>query len=60
MCDHGADAGVEGEVSSDHIVGPYNAQQPGVESSLDIEYMLGVGQGATNWFWTEENVSKLA
>jgi len=49
------DAGITGTVSTDHIVGPYNANSPGVESSLDIEYLLGVGQGATNWFWTESN-----
>jgi len=50
-----SDAGITGTVSTDHIVGPYNANSPGVESSLDIEYLLGVGQGATNWFWTESN-----
>lgn len=49
------DAGITGSVDTDHIVGPYNADSPGVESSLDIEYLLGVGQGATNWFWTESN-----
>jgi len=49
------DAGVTGTVSTDHIVGEYNANSPGVESSLDIEYLLGVGQGATNWFWTESH-----
>merc|ERR1711916_19673 len=40
-------------LSSDHIIGNNNAGAPGVEATLDIQYIAAVGVGVTNWFWLE-------
>jgi len=36
-----------------HIVGKNDPSNPGVESTLDIEYVTGVSIGTTAWFWIE-------
>jgi tripeptidyl-peptidase-1 len=35
-----------------HIVGPYDGTDPDGEATLDVQYIMGVGQGAENWYWT--------
>jgi len=40
-------------LSSDHIVGKNDPSNPGVESTLDIQYVTGVSIGTTAWFWIE-------
>jgi len=42
-------------VASSHIVGKNDPSSPGVESTLDIEYVTGVSIGTTAWFWIEGN-----
>lgn len=37
-----------------HIVGPFLGGG-GVESSLDIQYIMGVGYVRENWYWTTNN-----
>lgn len=36
----------------DHVVGGNTASAPGVEASLDIQYIMGVAPGITSWFWS--------
>mmetsp|Transcript_77707 Transcript_77707/g.137680 ORF Transcript_77707/g.137680 Transcript_77707/m.137680 type:complete len:613 (-) Transcript_77707:57-1895(-) len=38
-----------------HVVGPFDSSFPGVESSLDIQYIMGVGQKQTDFYWTSDN-----
>jgi subtilase family serine protease len=40
-------------VSASNIVGPNIPSQPGVEATLDIQFMAGVNREATSWFWIE-------
>jgi subtilase family serine protease len=40
-------------VSKDHIVGTNDPSNPGIESTLDIQYVTGVSPGTTAWFWIE-------
>jgi len=40
-------------LTSNHIVGTNDPSQPGVESTLDIQYVTGVSIGTTAWFWIE-------
>jgi len=37
------------------IVGPFNGTFPGIESTLDIQYIMGVGQNQVDWYWTSDN-----
>jgi len=34
------------------VVGPNNATQPGGEASLDIQYLMGVAQNTSTFFWS--------
>jgi len=34
------------------VVGSNNAAHPGVEASLDIEYLMGVAPNVPTWFWS--------
>ena len=34
-------------------IGPYNPGYAGAESSLDVQYLGAVGEGNSNWYWTE-------
>lgn len=34
------------------VVGPNNASQPGDEATLDIQWIMGVGQGVPTTFWS--------
>eukprot|EP01119_Soliformovum_irregulare_P004530 TRINITY_DN15565_c0_g1_i1.p1 TRINITY_DN15565_c0_g1~~TRINITY_DN15565_c0_g1_i1.p1 ORF type:complete len:568 (-),score=185.62 TRINITY_DN15565_c0_g1_i1:11-1585(-) len=34
------------------IVGPNNSSQPGVEASLDIQYLMGIAAGIPTWVWS--------
>ncbi len=36
-------------------IGPYDGTNPDLEASLDEQYIGGVGQGNTNWYWTEQD-----
>ncbi len=38
------------------IIGP-DAGMPGMEANLDVQVMVGVGQGTTTWFWSIPNNS---
>jgi tripeptidyl-peptidase-1 len=40
-------------LEKDHIVGKNDASNPGVESTLDIQYVTGISIGTTAWFWIE-------
>jgi tripeptidyl-peptidase-1 len=37
-----------------HVIGPNAPSSPGVESTLDIEFIAGVNMEADNWFWLED------
>jgi len=34
------------------IVGPFNDQFPDTEATLDMQYIVGVSTGVTDWYWT--------
>jgi subtilase family serine protease len=34
-------------------VGPFDPSNPDIEASLDTQYIGGVGNGNTQWYWTE-------
>lgn len=34
------------------IVGPYSGTYPDMEATLDTQYIMGVGEGAVDWYWT--------
>ena len=36
----------------DKLIGPNNPGQPGLEASLDIQYLLGISNNVTTWFWS--------
>lgn len=40
-------------LTPDHIVGKNDPTNPGVESTLDIQYVTGTSIGTTAWFWIE-------
>ncbi len=40
------------KVTTPKVVGPDNQQQPGIEASLDIEYIMGVGVDIPTVFWS--------
>jgi len=42
-------------ISSSHIVGHNDPKKGGGESTLDVEYALGIGAGVTGWYWVEGN-----
>jgi hypothetical protein len=42
-------------LTSNHIIGTNIPSVPQVEATLDIQAGLGVAQGATGWFWIEQN-----
>lgn len=37
-----------------HIVGPFNDQFPDTEATLDVQYIVGVSPGVTDWYWTSD------
>jgi tripeptidyl-peptidase-1 len=37
------------------IVGPYDGSMPDTEATLDVQYIMGVGQKQTDWYWTAQN-----
>ena len=39
------------------IVGPNDVRDPGGESTLDVDMIVGVAPGNTNWFWLEGNAT---
>jgi len=39
-------------IPASHIIGPF-APDPAAESTLDQQYIGSIGQGNTNWYWTE-------
>jgi len=47
-------SGNTGEVGDTvaHIVGPYSGTYPDMEATLDTQYIMGVGQGEVDWYWT--------
>jgi len=45
---------IKGQTVSD-TVGPFDSSYPGIESSLDIQYIMGVGQKQTDFYWTSDN-----
>ncbi|CAE8595273.1 unnamed protein product [Polarella glacialis] len=36
------------------IVGPYDGTVPDTEASLDVQYIMGVGQNQVDWYWTSD------
>lgn len=36
------------------IVGPYDGTVPDTEATLDVQYLLSVGQQQVNWYWTSD------
>lgn len=38
-----------------HTVGPYDGAQPDTEATLDVQYIMSVGQKQTDWYWTANN-----
>jgi tripeptidyl-peptidase-1 len=40
-------------VAKNHIVGKNDPTNPGIESTLDIQYVTGVSVGTEPWFWIE-------
>lgn len=40
----------------DKFIGKNTPTQPGVESMLDTEYIMGVGQGTTTWVYSYPNI----
>lgn len=36
-------------------VGPFDGTSPGVEPTLDVQYITSIGQKQVNWYWTAEN-----
>jgi len=42
------------------VIGPNNPPFPGVEASLDIQYIMGVAQGVNTWFWSMGGSSWIA
>jgi tripeptidyl-peptidase-1 len=40
-------------LTKDHIIGKNDPTNPGIESTLDIQYVTGVSIGTTAWFWIE-------
>jgi len=41
--------------TADHTVGFNSPTSPQLESTLDIQYVLGIAQNAESWFWIEES-----
>lgn len=41
-------------LTSNHIVGNNNGNEPQIEATLDIEYALAVAIDAEGWFWLED------
>jgi len=37
------------------IVGPYDGASPDTEATLDVQYIMGVGQKQVDWYWTSDN-----
>ena len=37
------------------IIGPNDVKEPGGESTLDVDMIVGVAPGNSNWFWLEGN-----
>lgn len=37
------------------IVGPYNGETPDTEATLDVQYIMSVGEKQTDWYWTADN-----
>jgi hypothetical protein len=42
-------------VDAHHIYGNNSIAEPGVEASLDIQWLEGIAPGATPWFWLVNN-----
>jgi len=42
-------------LASSHIIGYNDPTNPQLESTLDIQYVLGIAQGGIGWFWIEGN-----
>jgi len=42
-------------LTSNHIVGQNDPNNPQIEATLDIQYILAVAQRAQSWFWLEGN-----
>jgi len=40
-------------LTPNHIIGQNDPTSPQIEATLDIQYILGVAQQATGWFWLE-------
>ena len=38
-----------------HVVGPCTGQNPDAEAELDEQYMGAVGQGNSQWYWTDDD-----
>jgi tripeptidyl-peptidase-1 len=36
----------------DKVIGPNQPNNPGLEASLDIQYLLGMSHNVTTWFWS--------
>jgi len=34
------------------VIGPNDASNPGIEASLDIEYVMAMGANVSTWFWS--------
>jgi len=41
------------ELTSDHIIGKNQPSEPGLEASLDIQYVGGLANNTELWFWIE-------
>jgi len=39
----------------DQVVGTNSPKSPGIEASLDVEYIMGVAPNATTWFYSMKN-----
>jgi len=37
------------------VIGYNNPRDPGIEASLDVEYLMGVAPGATAWFYSQKS-----
>jgi len=42
----------EADCSIDKFIGKNSGSQPGIESMLDVEYIMGVAQGVTTWVYS--------
>jgi len=41
-------------LTSDHIIGKNDPNNPQIEATLDIQYATSLSPGATGWFWIED------